>query len=159
MSLFSIASLRLSLSPFYFIRPWFSDWGADVPHSLWAQNNLFRNGVPLAFSVFIIMPLDALALVSLFGALAFVFFGGVFPSSCWGCHFTSLPPVDYCTSSSFAPPFVLLTVVPFRAPVCFCFHFFYLLLVLLLHHGKHHSHVVFFFFYPGGFFSYVVGAV
>ena len=27
MSLFSIASLRLSLSPFYFIRPWFSNWG------------------------------------------------------------------------------------------------------------------------------------
>ena len=63
------------------------------------------------------MPLDALALVALFGALAFIF-GGIVPSTCWGCNFRSFPTVDYCTSLSSAPPFVLLISVPFRAPVC-----------------------------------------
>ena len=75
--------------------------------------------MPPACSVCIIVPLYALALVSLFGALAFSFFFVVVPYPFWGRDFPFLPPVDYFTSPSSAPSFVLLANVPLRAPV-FC---------------------------------------
>ena len=76
--------------------------------------------MPPACSVCTIVPFYSLNFLALFGALDLVIFGDVVPFPCLGHNSTFMPPVDYCTFPSSALPLVLLTAVPFGAPVLCC---------------------------------------
>ena len=158
---FSVVSPTLSLCPFHFIWPWFSNWAADVPHSLWAQKNHSQNGVPPACTIFTIAIalLDSLDLMALLNVLSFFNLAAA-SLLLVGVRIIFLYRLYNIVHFRYLLRHLLYWLLRhFESLIVDFFHLVELLPVLLLHHGKHHCRIVFLFFFIDGFFFDVVGAV